>query len=124
MCETVIAPHGAVALTAWPHLRGLHMCPQSLESLLPGQQDFAEVEGGVKQQALVRYCKDDEGQSPVEVPDHTGHLPERSTVKGWRRRSPGTTQKPASGFTHPVKHLCWTQIAFFLFRPISGLTDP
>lgn len=23
-------------------------CPQSLESLLPGQQDFLEVEGGVK----------------------------------------------------------------------------
>lgn len=48
MCETVMAPHGAVALTTRPHLRGLHWCPQSLESLLPGQQDFTEVEGGVK----------------------------------------------------------------------------
>lgn len=48
MCETVMAPHGAVALTTRPHLRGLHCCPQSLESLLPGQLDFIEVEGGVK----------------------------------------------------------------------------
>lgn len=40
--------------------------------------------------------------------------------EGPRDSSEGTSE----GFTHLVKHLHWTQIAFLLFRPISGLADP
>lgn len=48
MCGTVVAPHGAVAVTSLPHLGGWHGYPQSLRSLPPGQQDFAESGGCVK----------------------------------------------------------------------------
>lgn len=42
-----------------------------------------------------------------------------------RREGPRDSSEGSSeGFTHLVKHLCWTQIAFLLFRPISGLADP
>lgn len=42
-----------------------------------------------------------------------------------RREGPRDSSEGSSeGFTHPVKHLCWTLIAFLLFRPISGLADP
>lgn len=56
-------------------------------------------------QALVRYCKDDEGQSPAGVSDGPGHLPERSAVKGWRRRGPGATQKPAAGVSRTLSSI-------------------
>lgn len=42
-----------------------------------------------------------------------------------RREGPRDSSEGSSeGFTHPVKPLCWTQIVFLLFRPISGLADP
>lgn len=45
-------------------------------------------------------------------------------LEGGGEGAQGRLRSQLRGFTHPVKHLCRTQIAFLLCRLISGLTDP
>lgn len=57
--------------------------------------------------------------------DCTGHLSERPTDRGWEEKGPqGQLRSQLRVFTHPVKHLRRTQIAFLLSRAYFRLGRP